>query len=98
MVAVMAAVTLWSAAQGGQGPVVMAASAVGAVAAMMVLETGAAALPPTRLLSAAFAGAWILVFMPAWDWLAGQFLYPESLWTALLFAVGFAGFRYLITP
>lgn len=97
MVVAMVGVTIWSCVDGGRGwPVILAAS-VGTVSAMMVLGIIASYLPATRLITALFSGLWILLFMPAWDWLEGRFTLPDSIYTALLFGAGFAILRYVIS-
>jgi predicted neutral ceramidase superfamily lipid hydrolase len=98
MIAVMVAVTLWSCVDGEQSPAMMAVAAVGTVAAMMVLGLLESALPRTRLMNAVFAGAWVLLFMPAWDWLEHAFSFPGSFLVALVYAAALGLFRYATSP
>ncbi|HYG60517.1 MAG TPA: hypothetical protein VD902_20790, partial [Symbiobacteriaceae bacterium] len=98
MTLVMVGVTIWSGMDGGQSPWMIAAACIGVVAAMNVLALLAALLPQTRIITALFSALWILVFMPAWDWLANRFIYPESLWSALLFSSGFGLVRLFLMP
>lgn len=96
MTLVIVAVTIWSCADGRQSPTMMVIASVASVAAVNVLALLAAALPPTRLVSALTSGLWVLLFLPAWDWLAGQYAFPDSLYTALAFAGAFVLIRWLM--
>jgi hypothetical protein len=86
MVFVMVLVTVWSAAEGGHGPLMMGVAAVATIAAMMLFSILHVMAPQHRLVEALFGSVWILLFTPAWDWLSGTFAYPESITSALLFA------------
>jgi hypothetical protein len=97
LITVMIGVTIWSAHDGNHGIPMMIIAAVGVFATMMVLGTLSAMVPETRLTAAIFAASWILLFTPAWEWLAGRFVYPDSLYSALTFAVAFGFIRYLLT-
>lgn len=97
MITVMIGVTIWSAHDGGRSYALMFVAAVAVLSAMMLLASTAALLPETRLTSALLSGTWIFLFAPAWEWLAGRFVYPESVRSALLFAVVFGTIRYWIT-
>lgn len=97
LITVMIGVTIWSAYDGNQGIPMMIVASSGVFATMMVLGTLSALVPETRLSTAFFAASWILLFTPAWEWLAGRFVYPDSLYSALTFAVFFGFLRYVLT-
>jgi hypothetical protein len=94
MTLVIVGVTLWSCADGNQGAAMMVLASVASVAAVNVLALIGTLLPRTRLSTAVNSALWVLLFMPAWDWLAGQFDYPGSIYTALAFAGGFGLVRF----
>ncbi len=98
MTVVMATVTIWSSIDGQRGPALIAVAVIATIAALQVLAHLTFLLPPTRLTAALFSATWVFLFGPSWDWLAGQFTYPDTLrWWAFV-ALGFGAFRYLITP
>jgi hypothetical protein len=98
MVVTVVVVTIWSAVDGGHGLPMMVVASVGAIALMNVLAILFSLLPPTRLAAAVSSGIWVAVFMPAWDWLSGQFTYPGSLWSALGYGAGFGLLRWVMMP
>ena len=96
MTVVMVGVTLWSCSDGGQSAGVAAAATVATVAAVKVLDLITAMMPPTRLTAALSSGLWVLLFMPGWDWLSGQYEWPLSWGLALGLAVVLSVIRYLM--
>jgi hypothetical protein len=97
MTLTMVGVTLWSCADGNQSAGMAVAATVATVAAMNVLNVLTALMPPNRLAAALASSLWVLVFMPGWDWLSGQYEWPLSWLVALGFAAAFAVLRYAMT-
>jgi|GEM_PF-3346151 len=97
-VLVMLGVTVWSCVDGGQSFAMIVTATAGVLAFVMILSHVAASVPQTRFWVGLLSGTWVAVLMPVWDWLAGQFTYPLSVWSALGFGVGFGIFRFAITP
>lgn len=91
---VMVGVTVWSCFDGKRGAGMMAVASIAAIAAMNALALAAAALPQTRLYIALFSALWVIIYMPAWDWLGGRFIYPQSLWSAVGFGAAFGLIRF----
>ncbi|MDF2626677.1 MAG: hypothetical protein K0R39_508 [Symbiobacteriaceae bacterium] len=91
-------VSIWSCFDGQRTGTMMLVAAIGSVALVQMIATLFSLLRPTRLVQALFSGTMVMAFMPAWDWLAMRWLYPESLWTALGFGAAFGFIRFTFGP
>lgn len=91
-------VSVWSCFDGRRPVAMMLVAAVGSIALVQLLTILFGLLRPSRLLGAIYSGTLITLFMPTWDWLSRQFLYPESLWTALGCGAFFGVIRWTFSP
>ena len=91
-------VSIWSCLDGQRTGTMMLVAAVGSVALVNIIGTLFSLLRPTRLVQALFSGTLVMAFMPAWDWLAMRWLFPQSLWTALGFGAVFGVIRFTFGP
>ena len=98
MLLIMVAVTMWSAHDGGRSPELTVAASIAVVAAVKVLSILTAMLPASRWVNALSSAVWVVVFMPTWDWLANRFVYPDTLWTAVVFGSGYGLVRLAFMP
>jgi len=91
-------VTVWSCFDGRRPGAMIFVAAVGTYALLQVLALSFHLLRPARLANALFSGVAVMLFMPAWDWLSRQWLYPESIWGALGFGTFFGLMRWFFSP
>jgi hypothetical protein len=96
----MIGMTVWNGRDGGRSWLLIGIASIGVVATFMILRTLAYNAPQTRLIQSMISASWVFLFLPAWDWLAGLYLFPDTIYRTIIIGIGYGliTFFYIRRP